>query len=170
MGVLVLFAWVVLASAAPDAMPSWLSIDRHAPDLFVALTAYLALRADGHGVVRWGIVLGLAKDCVSLDPLGTHAFVLGTVAYLLARRRSPASEARGASRALLTGAAELLAHVLYLLRSLPLHRGGPGLSALPAGFPIALWTALQSWPLFALLDRTRVLDDLAGRRAHGFSA
>src|SRR5262249_27435233 len=62
-------------------------IDRHAPDLYVALAAYLALRARTISVVKWGILLGCLKDCASLDPLGTHAFVLGATTFLFARPR-----------------------------------------------------------------------------------
>lgn len=171
MGVLVLFAWVVLATAVPDAAPHWLAIDRHAPDLFVAMVAYLALRSDGHGVVPWGIALGAAKDCVSIDPLGTHAFVLGTVAYVLARRRSSFDTTTGVSRALTVAGAVLLARVLYILRCLPLQLHGPSFSfsQLLDALPSALWTAVFSWPLMALLDGTGALDDVTGRR-RGLSA
>lgn len=164
MGLLVLLVWAMLSVAVPDAMPARWGVDRHAPDLFVALAAYLALRGTGLHVVRWGIVLGLLKDCASLDALGTHAFVLGTTTFLFARTRDEGPGLSGLSLAVSVGAATFVSNALYVLRSIPLHRDGPSLALLVDGFPIALWTALFSWPLLSLLDRTGAVADLTGRR------
>src|SRR5437867_13005231 len=103
MGPLVLLLGAVVACAVPDAMPRTLSVDRHAPDLFAALAAFLALRGTGLHVVKWGIVLGLLEDCASLDPLGTHAFVLGTTTFLFARRREDDPGVRGVALPLSVG-------------------------------------------------------------------
>ena len=168
MGVLVLLLWAVVACAVPDAMPARLSIDRHAPDLFVALAAYLAVRGRGLHVVQWGILLGALKDCASLDPLGTHAFVLGATTLLFARSRDDddAPAPSGASLAVSVAAATLVAGVLYAVRLLPMRVGGPGAWRLVLdAFPTALWTALVSWPLLSLLQRTGGVDDLLGRRS-----
>ena len=85
MGLLVLFALSVLGCAVPDFAPSTWGIARHAPDLFTAVAAYLGLRGRGAGALTGAVLLGLLQDCASLDPLGTHAFVLGVVALVFLR-------------------------------------------------------------------------------------
>jgi rod shape-determining protein MreD len=165
MGLLLLVLGAIVAVAVPDAMPARFAIDRHAPDLFVALAAYLALRGTGLHVVKWAILLGLLKDCASLDPLGTHAFVLGTTALLFARSRGESPGVRGVSLALSVFAAAVVSNVLLVLRTIPMHREGSSLRQLADGVPVALWTALFSWPLLSLLDRTGAMNDLTGRRS-----
>jgi rod shape-determining protein MreD len=162
-GLLFLGLIAVVAAALPDACPSFAGISSAPPDLFVAVVALLALRGSGPRAVPWAIALGIAKDAVSLDPLGTHAFVLGTTALLLGRDRLLTQPPSGASRAAAVAGAALLAHALYVVRSIPIHRSGPTVGGLLAGFPVALWTALLTWPLLSLLERTRALDDLVGR-------
>ncbi len=164
MGILVLLALSIVAAAVPDAAPHVLAIDRHPPDLFLALAAYLALRGRGYEAVPWAVGLGALQDCASLDPLGTHAFVLGTVAFLLSSGRDHAGRMGGVTRAFAVAGAGALAHVLYLVRSIPVTSSLPTASALLDGLPIGLWTAVFAAPLLALLDRTGALDDLAGRR------
>jgi len=164
MGLLVLLALALLAAAVPDAAPHVLAIDRHPPDLFLALAVYLALRGRGYDAVPWAMGLGALKDCASLDPLGTHAFVLGTVALLLSSGRARAGSVRGVTRALAVGAAGALAHAIYLVRAIPVTGELPSAAALLDGLAIGLWTAVFAAPLLAILDRTGVLDDLAGRR------
>ena len=163
MSLLVLGLLAIVAAALPDACPSVFGISSAPPDLFLAVTALLALRGSGPRAVPWAILLGIAKDATSLDPLGTHAFVLGTTALLLGRERPMTDATRGASRAVAVAGAALLAHVLYVLRTIPVFREGPSLAGLLVGFPVALWTALLTWPVLSLLERTRVLDDLVGR-------
>jgi rod shape-determining protein MreD len=160
-GLVALLAWVLFAVAVPDLAPTWASMDRHAPDLFVALAVYLALKSDGVGVVAWGIVLGLLKDCVSLDPLGTHAFTIGTVTFLFARRRGRTEVVRGPAVAVSVAGGVLVAHALYVLRMIPVLREGPSFASLLSGAPVALWTALAAWPLLSLCDRLHAFDDLA---------
>ena len=163
MGALVLLLLVVVAGAVPDACPQFLGIAAHPPDLLLALAANLSLRGSGYGPVPWSIGLGIAKDAMSLDPFGTHAFVLGTVSLMLVRDRSSESPARGLLRVGAISLAALFGHVLAVLRSIPVAREGFSFAGLAAGFPVALWTGLLTWPLLALLDRTRALDDIAGR-------
>ncbi len=167
MGALVLLLLTFLAAAVPDVAPRALSIASHPPDLFVALAAYLALRGSGYAAVGWAVLLGCAKDAVSLDPLGTHAFVLGTVAFLLARDRGAHAAGRepirGVARAAAVGGAVVLSGVLYALRAWPIAGSAAPFAAIPAAFPCALWTALFSAPLLFALDRTRALDDLVTR-------
>lgn len=175
MGPLVLFAWSVVAAALRDAMPDRFGLAAHPPDLHVALAAWLALRAAGPRVVVWGIVLGLLVDCASLDPLGTHAFVLGTVTWLFSRRHDPLdarsfdrrSAVRGPTGALLplcVALASVAASALYALRCLPMYGDVAALSGFVERLPAALTTALVSWPLLVVLDRTGALDDLTGHR------
>ena len=168
MGALVLLLLVIVAGAVPDLCPSFAGISSYPPDLLLALAAYLSLRGSGYGPVPWSIGLGFAKDAMSLDPFGTHAFVLGAVSLMLVRDRSGESPARGLLRVGAVMFATLFGHVLAVLRSIPVAREGFSFGGLLAGFPIALWTGLLTWPLFALLDKTRALDDLAGR-TRGFS-
>jgi rod shape-determining protein MreD len=162
MGPAVLLLLAMLASAVPDLVPSTFGIAAHAPDLFAALAVFLALRADGFGAVPWAILLGVAKDASSLDPLGCHAFALGTTALILSRPRSSPG-ATGASRAIAIGAGTLLAHVVTVLRMLPVAHEGLGFGSLVVGVVVAFWTALLTWPLLSLLERTRALDGLVGR-------
>ena len=167
MGFLVLFALAVLACAVPDFAPAALGIHRHAPDLFAAVAVSLGLRGRGSGALAGAVVLGLLQDCASLDPLGTHAFVLGLVAFVF-QRSDGGEPMRGASRALLVALGTLLAHALLWLRLLVIMQASPGFASIGQAFPTALWTALASWPLLSLMDRTHALDDFGGGR-RGFS-
>jgi rod shape-determining protein MreD len=162
-GVVVLLGLVVLASAVPDLAPSFLAIDAHPPDLWVAIVVYLALRGRGLAALPWAVALGLARDSLSVDPLGTHAFVLGTVAFVLARRHASGAPPDGPARLAILFTATSCASALYVLRLLPVAEARPPASALLDAVPIALWTTLFAGPLFALLDRARLLDDVAGR-------
>jgi rod shape-determining protein MreD len=156
--------WLVLASAAPDLVPSGVVSDRHAPDLFLALAVYLPLRGRGFSAVGWAILLGFGKDLLSLDPLGTHAFVLGTVAWFVARGRGSGTGAAGITRLLGVALASVLSTWLLALRLLPVTEVRVPLSTLLGdAAATAFWTALAAGPLFSILDRLRVFDDLAGR-------
>ncbi len=164
MGLLVLLAWAVLAGAVPDVVVPRLGAFGAPPDLYVALATFLALKGNGVHAVKWGILLGLLADCASLDPLGTHAFVLGSVAFLFARRHGDARPVGGVLVPLSVALATVVARVLYVVRCLPLHQGGPVLDPLRSALPAALATALVSWPLLLLLERSGAIDDLTGRR------
>ena len=168
MGLLALVFWVLLAAGLPDAMPRALGLERHAPDLWVALVVYLACRGRGYAAVGWGIVVGLLRDAQSLDPLGTHGFVLGLLAFLLAEGRADRGSLAGLTRVLCVGVGVLVAGGAYMLRMLPLG-GALSLSTLLDLLPTALWTALAALPLYASADRLHALDDLCGR-ARGLPA
>jgi len=165
----VLLALMILAAALPDLLPDVLSIQRHPPDLWAIATLYLALRARGFRSVGWAIAIGAARDCVSLDPLGTHAFVLGCTAFFFCEGRSTRGRLEGSMRAALTGVGVLLAGWLYLLRILPLGGGVVTFGAFAAAVPTALWSAILAAGLFAVLDRYRLLDEICGR-THAFPA
>jgi len=162
MGLLVLFALSVLACAVPDLTPAALGLSRHAPDLFTAVAVYLGLVGRGYGALTGAVLLGLLQDCASLDPLGSHAFVLGIVALVFLRpgRSTPI---RGASRATCVVLGCVFGRLLLVVRMLAVMKEGrPGLGFVADGVLSALWTALASWPLFALLDRTHALEDFTG--------
>jgi rod shape-determining protein MreD len=164
MGLVALVLWVGVASAIPDLASGALSIERHSPDLFLALAVYLPLRGTGFGAVGWAIVVGLAKDMLSLDPLGTHAFVLGTVAWFVARGRRGGVARDGGTRLVQLVVASVLGSWLLALRLLPVTEvRAPLSSVFLDAFPTALWTALAAAPLFSLLDRLHAFDDLVGR-------
>jgi rod shape-determining protein MreD len=169
MGVGVLFLLVLAACALPEMMPRTLGIASHPPDLWIATTAYLALRGRAFSAVGWAILLGLVRDALSLDPLGTHAFTLGAVAFLFAEGAGHRGRIDGGTRLLWTFAVALAAGWTYLLRILPLGGGIPPASAFLGVVPTALWTTVLGAVLFPLLDRTRALDDLCGR-ARGLPA
>lgn len=168
MGVVVLVLWVVLAAGLPDQLPAAFGLARHAPDLWVLLVVYLACRGRGYAAVGWGIVVGLLRDAHSLDPLGTHGFVLGLVGLLFAEGRADRGTLTGALRGACVFAGVVVAGWAYVLRMLPLG-GSLALPDLLAVFPTALWTALAALPLCATLDRLRAFDDLLGR-ARGLPA
>lgn len=168
MGPLVLILWLVLAAGLPDLLSGALGLSRHAPDLWVALVVYLAARGRGYAAVGWGIVVGLLRDAQSLDPLGTHGFVLGVVGLLFAEGRRDRGEVTGLSRWLCVGAGVVAAAWIYTLRMLPLG-GGLSLQALLGAVPAALTTMLVVVPLYASADRLGALDDLCGR-ARGLPA
>lgn len=168
MGFVVLLALMLLATAIPDLSPHALSIHRHPPDLWVAATLYLAFRARAFKAVGWAILLGLVRDSVSLDPLGTHAFVLGTIAFLFAEGRSQRGRVEGLTRLCLVAAGSLLAGWLYLVRILPLGGGVVTAGAFVGVVPGVLWTTVLAAGLFPLLDRYQLLDELCGR-THAFS-
>jgi rod shape-determining protein MreD len=119
--------------------------------------------------VGWAIVLGLVRDSLSLDPLGTHAFVLGFVAWLFCEGRHHRGRIEGAPRVFFTLLAALLAGWVYLLRILPL--GGGAVSAVDFihAIPTAVWTTVFAAALYPLLDQLRLLDELCGR-THGLPA
>lgn len=164
MGLLAFLGWIVLASAAPDLAPRALGIDRHAPDLFLALAVYLPLRGRGFASVKWAILLGFAKDAHSLDPLGTHAFVLGTVAWVVAREARGGAPSEGIGRLVRVAVASVLATWLLALRLLPVTDVRiPARELFLASLPTAFWTAVACGPLFPLLDRLQAFDGLSGR-------
>ncbi len=167
MSLVVLFVLMLLATALPDLMPEVLSIHRHPPDLWAVAVLYIAFRARGFRAVGWAIAIGAARDCVSLDPLGTHAFVLGCTAYFFCEGRASRGRIEGASRAALTGLGVLVAGWLYLLRILPLGGGVVTFDAFVTVVPIALWSTVLAAGLYALLDRYRLLDEVCGR-THAF--
>lgn len=169
MSLVVLLVLMILASALPDLVPSVLSLQRHPPDLWALAVLYLAFRGRGYKAVGWAILIGLVRDSISLDPLGTNAFVLGTIAFFFCAGRRQRGRIDGLSRVLLTGLGVLLAGWLYQLRSLPM---GPDLvtgRAFLDAFPVALWSAVMAAGLFPLFDRYGLLDELCGRK-HAFSS
>lgn len=168
MGLVALVLWVLLAAALPGMLPARLGLERHAPDLWVALVIYLACRGRGYAAVGWGIAVGLLRDAQSLDPLGTHAFVLGLVGFLFAEGRSERGTLVGGMRAVCLLAGTVAAGWIYVLRMLPVGAGFD-FGDLVAAFPTALWTLVAALPLFASADRLRLFDDLIGR-THGLPA
>jgi len=167
-GVVVLVLWLVLAAGLPDQLPAAFGLARHAPDLWVLLVVYMACRGRGYTAVGWGILVGLLRDAHSLDPLGTHGFVLGLVGLVFAEGRADRGALTGALRGAYVFAGVVLAGWVYVLRMLPLG-GSLALPDLLAVLPTALWTALAALPLCATLDRLRAFDDLLGR-ARGLPA
>ena len=169
MGVLALLTWLLLAAGLPGLLPDRLGLLHSGPDLWVALAMYLACRGRGYAAVGWSVAVGLARDVQSLDPLGTHGFVLGLVALLFAEGTRERGRMLAGMRAACLLAGTVLAGWAYALRMLP--AGGqlaPG--DLLAAFPTALWTVAAGLPLYALCDALRPFDDLLGRRRHGLPA
>jgi len=165
----VLFALLMLAGALPDLLPDVLSLQRHPPDLWVLAVLYLALRARGYKAVGWAIAIGCVRDAASLDPLGTHAFVLGAVALVFAEGNRQRGRIEGFSRVILTCAGVLLAGWLYLLRMLPVGESAVTAGAFVDAIPVALWSGVMAAGLYALLDRYHLLDELCGRK-HALSS
>ena len=165
MGFPALILLMILAAGVPDLMPRALGLRTHAPYVWLLLALYLTFRARGYGAVGWAIAVGLVEDCLSLDPLGTHGFVLGTTAWLLSEGRSHRGRLEGGPRLLLTALGSLLAGWIYLFRIIPLDgaRGGVTAGAFVDAFPTAFFTAILSLFFFPVLDRLGVLDDLCGR-------
>ena len=87
--------------------------------LYAAAALYLAFRARAFRAVGWAVAIGVVRDSVSLDPLGTHAFTLGLVAYIFAEGQRSRGRIEGGNRVLLVFAGTLLAGWVYLLRLLP---------------------------------------------------
>lgn len=168
MSLVVLLALMLLATAVPDLVPSMLSIDRHPPDLWAITALYLAFRARGFRSVGWAVLLGLVRDCVSLDPFGTHGFVLGSVAFLFCEGHKSRGRIEGGTRAALTGLGVLVAGWLYLLRILPLGGGVVTFGAFVDAVPVALWSTLMAMGLYPVFDRFGLLDEICGR-SHAFS-
>lgn len=163
MSLVVLFFLMVLAGSIPAFCPDMLGIQGHAPDLWVITVLYLALRAPGYQAVGWGILVGLVRDCVSLDPLGTNGFVLGLLAFFFAEGRHRRGRVDGVYRMTLVGVGVVAASWLYLLRILPFGGGVVELGLFIDALPTALWSAILAGMLFPLLDRYHLLDDLCGR-------
>ena len=131
--------------------------------MFLLVVLYLTLRAPGYHAVPWAIGIGLVRDSLSLDPLGTHGFVLGAVAFLFAEGRARRGIVRGGLRLGFVALGALLSGWLYLIRVLPLGGDVVTFGAFLDVFPVALWTAVLSGALYPFLDRYRLLDDLCGR-------
>ncbi len=163
MSLVLLLGLMLLATALPDLVPSILSIDRHPPDLWAIAALYLAFRARGFRSVGWAIGIGLVRDCVSLDPFGTHGFVLGVVAYIVCEGQTSRGRIDGGMRALLTGAGVLGASWLYLLRILPLGGGVVTFGAFVDAVPVALWSTLMALGLYPVFDRFGLFDEICGR-------
>lgn len=168
MGWVALVLWMVLAAGLPDLLPQALGLSAHGPDLWVALVVYMACLGRGYAAVGPSILVGLLRDAQSLDPLGTHGFVLGMVSLFLCEGRGERGRLTGVARAACVALGSLAASWLYLLRLLPMG-GGLSLSAVASAFPSALWTSLFALPFFATVDRLHAFDDLVGRR-HGLPA
>jgi rod shape-determining protein MreD len=158
-----LWCFVLCASALSGLWPDVLALRAYPPDPWVLLTAYLALRGRGFKAVGWAVALGAVRDALSLDPLGTHAFVLGAVAFAFCEGRRHRTPAQGPVRLLATFGAVLVAGWLYLLRVLPM--GNVHLSAADVFgvVPTAFWTTLIAAGVYPILDHFRVFDDLMGR-------
>lgn len=169
MGWVVLFLLVLLAAAVPDLCPDMLGIAAHPPDVWILLVLYIAFRARAYQGVGWGIALGVVRDSLSLDPLGTHAFVLGVIAFAFAEGNYHRGRVIGVTRVLFVFVGAVMGTWLYLLRVLPYAAGGLSFEAMWAALPGALWTALAALLLYPPLDRYKLLDDLCGRR-HAFSS
>lgn len=169
MGVLALLTWLLVAAGLPDLLPDRLGLVHSGPDLGVALAVYMACRGRGYAAVGWSVVVGLARDVQSLDPLGTHAFVLGLVALLLAEGARERGRMLAGTRAACLLAGTLLAGWAYVLRMLPAG-GRFAWGDLLAAVPCALWTVAAALPLYALCDALGAFDDLLGRRRHGLPA
>ena len=170
MGAVMLFFLLLLAAATPDIAPSFLGLASYPPDLWLALTVYLAARARGFRAVGWGITIGLVRDCLSLDPLGTSGFVLGVVALIFSEGVRSRGRMDSASRFASLFTAAVLASWIYVLRIIPLEGQWPSFSAWLEAFPVALWTTLVAGLLlYPLIDRFGMLDDLCGR-SHAFSS
>ena len=169
MALIALLLLVLLGAGLPDALPSAWGLAQHPPDVFALVTIYLASRARAFAAVGWGIALGVAQDCLSLDPLGTNAFVLGLVAWLFAEGERSRGRIDGPGRLAYVFVGTVAAGWIYVLRTLPY--GGPPdtWAALGGAFATAWWTTLLALPLGTLLDRTRALDGLLGR-SRAFSA
>lgn len=163
MSVFVLFCLMLLAGFLPALCPDLLGISAHAPDLWAVTVLYLALRAPGYQAVGWGILVGLVRDCVSLDPLGTSGFVLGTLAFFFAEGRHRRGRVDGVYRMSLVALGVVAASWIYLLRILPLGGGVVEAGLFIDALPTALWSAVLAGGLYALLDHYRLLDDLCGR-------
>ncbi len=163
MSVVALFGYLLLAAALPAVMPRTFGLAAHGPDLWVALVAYLALRGRGYAAVGWGIALGFLQDALSLDPLGTHAFVLGLTAFVFCEGQGHRKPVDGVTRLFAVLGAALLAGWLYVLRVLPFGGGALVASDLVHALPMAAFTALFAWGFFPILDHFRVFDDLIGR-------
>ena len=168
MSYVVVFVLVLLALALPDVCPDVLGLRAHPPDLWIALVVYLALRCRGYRAVGWAVALGLVRDALSIDPLGTHAFVLGTVSLLFCAGRRQRGVVDGALGLLATFAAALLAGWLYPLRVLPSTGALAGADFVRA-LPVALSTTLLAAILFPVLDRYHLLDEI-GARTRGLPA
>jgi len=158
-----LWCFVMIAGALPGVWPDVLALRAHPPDPWVLLAAYLALRGRGYKAVGWAIALGLVRDALSLDPLGTHGFVLGTVAFLFCEGRRNRPPVDGPLRVFATFGAALVAGWLYLLRILPMGASGVRAADVFGAVPTALWTALLAAGVYPILDHFRVFDDLMGR-------
>ena len=163
MALFALWCFVLIAGALPGLWPDVLAISAHPPDPWVLLVAYLALRGRGFKAIGWGIGLGLVRDALSLDPLGTHAFVLGTTAFLFCEGRRHRSPVDGPLRLFGSFGFALVAGWLYLLRILPMEGAGVVGSDIFRVVPMAFWTALVGVGVYPILDHFRVFDDLMGR-------
>ncbi|MDA1194989.1 MAG: rod shape-determining protein MreD [Planctomycetota bacterium] len=163
MSAVALFALTLLATALPDLLPSTWGLARHPPDLWALAALYLALRARGFRAVGWAVLLGLIRDCVSLDPLGTHGFVLGAIAFLFCAGQRERGRVDGASRVALVFVGVLASGWLYLLRLVPIGGGVVTFGAFLDAIPVALWSALLAMGLFPLFDRFGLFDDVCGR-------
>ncbi len=162
MSYLVLFGLILLSLALPDLCPPVLGLDRHPPDLWLVIVVYLALRCPGYRAVPWGVGVGLVRDAASIDPLGTHGFILGTVAFLFCEGRRRRGAVDGGMALLAVLAAGLVAGWLYPLRTLP-ATGSLSPALFAHGTFTAITTTVLAAGLLPLFDRYHLLDEIGGR-------
>lgn len=163
MGLFVLYGLLVVAGLLPDLMPDVMGLAHHGPDLFLLVTLYMALRGRGYSAIPWAILVGLVCDSLSLDPMGTHAFVHGTVAFFFCEGRHHRGRVEGVSRALMAGTGVVVGTWIYLARLLPMGNHGVEFFDFVGAFVTAFWSMLFALGLYGLLDRYRLLDDVIGR-------
>ena len=157
-----LWCLVLLAGVMPGLWPQALALPAYPPDPWLIFLGYVAMRGRGFTAVAWGILLGIVRDALSLDPLGTYAFVMGTTGFLFCEGRRHRAPIEGAARLVATFAATLVTAWLYVLRGLPM---GSGLQwgDVFAAVPTALWTTLVAAGLYPVFDHFRLFDELMGR-------
>lgn len=163
MAILVLWALALLAAALPGLMPDALGFRAYPPDLWIVVVVYIALQARGYAAVGWGILLGVLRDAASLDPLGTHAFVLGTIGWMFCEGSGHRGRVTGAPRVLLTALAAAVATWIHALRGLPMGYG-LGAADLYAALPSAFTTGCLAAVVGPVLDHFALLEELMGRR------
>lgn len=156
-----LWCFLIAAAAFPAICPRFLGLATYPPDPWLLLIVYLAMRGRGFTAVGWAIFLGLLRDAQSLEPLGTHAFVLGATAFIFCEGRRHRSPVEGPMRLLAVFGATVSAGVLYAVRMLPMD--GAGWTDVTSAVPVALWTTLLAAGLYPIFDQLRLYDDLMGR-------
>ncbi len=131
---------VVLSLICAVLQHSWLAQWPVAPDLPLALLAWMVIDGSDDGVLIRAFVVGLVRDCVDPASICFHTFAYFLLAVAFLPARSLVFRTRAAGWSVFAGLATVL--LMYLDRLI-----GGGDASVVVVLAVAILTAAATWPL-----------------------